>query len=266
MSQQEKTGRPTNFTINGRPVLAEPGWTVLHTARVYGMYIPTLCHHPALPPYGSCRLCLVEVKHGGRARMVASCLFLPAEGMEVETHTPRVKNARRWILEMLLAKCPDSPEVQRLAAEQGVTETRFRRRDETCTLCGLCVRACDRMGVKSIGFAGRGVDRRVTTPFDHYCERGIGCGSCVNVCLHGHMRLEDEGGARRIYLGGRVINELPLVKCDKCGRYYSTEAYLEFVKTKGDTPADPEQEGRLCSDCYREQRGVRLGGGLIGPM
>ncbi len=265
MSEPQTTDAPINFTIDGRPVQARPGWTVLDTARANGIYIPTLCHDPALPAYGSCRLCLVESRQGGRVRTVASCLYPPAEQMEIVTDSPRVLNARRWILEMLLAKCPSSPEVRRLAADQGVTSSRFRRRDETCTLCGLCVRACGQLGIQAIGFAGRGVDRRVTTPFDGRYEPCVECGTCVNACVHGHMRIEDEDGLRRIYLGDKLINEQPLVKCAKCGRYYATPAFLAYVKKKGDTPFGSRIDQELCPECYRQRRGELIARGGVVP-
>jgi len=103
------------FTINDQKVTAKKGWTVLETAREYGIEIPTLCHHPAVKPSGACRLCMVELKEKNWSKLVASCIYPVAEGINVYTETPRVHNVRRWILEMLLASCPGSPEISALA-------------------------------------------------------------------------------------------------------------------------------------------------------
>ncbi|MFH1139235.1 MAG: 2Fe-2S iron-sulfur cluster-binding protein, partial [Pseudomonadota bacterium] len=117
MSNSEKL---INFTINGKKVTAEPGWTVLDVARQNGIYIPTLCFHEAVEPSGVCRLCVVEAKKGDWSKIVISCMYPPTEDLEVLTDSPRVLNVRRWILEMLLAECPASPEIKKLAADYGV--------------------------------------------------------------------------------------------------------------------------------------------------
>jgi hypothetical protein len=110
-----------NFSIDGQPVQAKPGWTILETARHYHIHIPTLCFHPAVLPWGSCRLCVVETRYGKRGRVIPSCLNPPVHELEVFTHSERVQNVRRWVLEMLLAECPASREIKKLAAEYGVT-------------------------------------------------------------------------------------------------------------------------------------------------
>ena len=120
-----------NFTIDGKEVQAEEGWTVLETARHYQINIPTLCYHEAVKPSGACRFCVVEAREGDWSKIVASCMYPPWEGLEVLTDSERVKNVRRWILEMLVAECPASDEIQALAAEYGVQTTRFNIDDLT---------------------------------------------------------------------------------------------------------------------------------------
>lgn len=173
------------FKINGKEVQGMHGWTVLDVARSMGIEIPTLCHHSALEPSGACRLCTVEVSEGKRRRMVASCLYPIREGIEVHTDSERVRNVRRWVLQMLVDEHPGSRKIRDLAKAHGISESRFRRNDfeDTCILCGLCVSVCDEVaGVRGISFANRGVRRQVATPFQLPSEDCIGCGSCLYVC------------------------------------------------------------------------------------
>ena len=123
-----------NLTINDRPVEVEEDSTVLEAAQSLGIKVPTLCHHKALTPYGGCRLCLVEVDDGRRKRIQTSCIYTVQEGLKVQTDTEGVVKARKVILELLLARSPDSEEIKALAGELGVTETRIKPRDEACIL------------------------------------------------------------------------------------------------------------------------------------
>ncbi len=179
------------FTINDQPVEAQAGWTVLETALHHGIHIPTLCHHEAVEPSGSCRLCVVELKEGDWSKVVISCMYPVQEGLNVYTESERVKNVRRWILEMLLAECPASTEIQDLAREYGVTSTRFaiHNPEEDCMLCGLCVRVCrEVVGVSAISTVGRGVNKIVGAPYSEPSKDCVACGSCVTVCPTGAMR------------------------------------------------------------------------------
>lgn len=179
------------FTIDGVDVVAEEGWTVLDTARQYGINIPTLCYHPAVEASGACRLCVVEAREGNWSKIVISCMYPPWEGVEILTNSPRVLNTRKWILEMLLAECPGSPEIKKLAAEHGVTSTRFSIKDpeEKCLLCGLCVKVCQEVvGVQAISFGSRGTSKIVATPYMVPNQACISCGSCLTVCPTGAMQ------------------------------------------------------------------------------
>ncbi|MFZ2089250.1 MAG: 2Fe-2S iron-sulfur cluster-binding protein, partial [Desulfobaccales bacterium] len=174
-----------NFTIEGQPVQAMEGWTILDTARHHGFYIPTLCYHEALQPVGACRLCMVEVRQNGAQRLMASCFSHPQEGMEVLINSDRVLNGRRWVIEMLLAACPASPEIRKIARELGVASTRFTVEDpeEECLRCGLCIRVCEEIvGAKAISFGSRGVTKHVATPYMIPNNACVSCGSCVAVC------------------------------------------------------------------------------------
>ena len=178
------------FHINDRKVEAREGWTVLETARQYGIDIPTLCYHEAVSPSGACRLCMVELREGDWSKLVASCIYPVAEGLQVYTETDRVSNVRRWVLEMLIASCPASPEVRALAKRYNVTETRFpiHHPDETCTVCGLCSRVCEEIvGLAAIATIERGVHKKVGAPFLRPTDVCVACGCCVTVCPTGAM-------------------------------------------------------------------------------
>lgn len=177
--------------LNGVDVQAEEGWTLLETARFYGLPIPTLCHHEGLTPYGACRLCLVEIGVGPAAKLVSSCTYPVEEGLVVRTHSQRVNTARKMVVELLLATCPDSRTIQDLAASMEVQRTRFRVRHDDCILCGLCVRMCtEQMQGKAIGFVNRGELRKITTPFDIRSEDCRLCGGCIYICPACQLRCQ----------------------------------------------------------------------------
>jgi len=173
------------LSIDNRAIQARPGWTVLETARHYGIDIPTLCFHEAVSPSGVCRLCTVEIRDGEKARLVAACMYPVAEGLQIFTDTKRVRNVRRWILEMLLSECPASREIKDMAARYGVTATRFpiENPDEECLLCGLCTRMCTEVvGLAAISTVNRGVHKQVGAPFMRPTDVCVECGCCVTIC------------------------------------------------------------------------------------
>ncbi|MHB9029965.1 MAG: 2Fe-2S iron-sulfur cluster-binding protein [Candidatus Latescibacterota bacterium] len=171
------------LSINNVTVSVENGTTVLEAARYLGFPIPTLCHHEGLSPYGACRLCVVEIGKEPAGRLVSSCTYPAEEGLVVRTASARVMKARRMILELLLASCPQSKTIQDLASAYGIDRQRFRQEHEDCILCGLCVRMCgEQMMAKAIGFRGRGEKRSVGTPFDAKSEVCRLCGGCMSVC------------------------------------------------------------------------------------
>jgi glycine cleavage system H lipoate-binding protein/NAD-dependent dihydropyrimidine dehydrogenase PreA subunit len=182
-----------NLTIDGKQVSVENGQTVLDAAVKAGVDIPTLCHSKHLLPYGACRLCTVEVGREGRFRLQASCAYPAEEGLEVRTDTERVIRGRKIMVELLLARCFEHPAVRELAAELGVKESRFPGKKETCVLCGQCVRICTEViGAGAIGFAGRGITRKVQTPFDIPAEECLACGACTFICPTGHIQMESD--------------------------------------------------------------------------
>ncbi len=179
--------------IDGREVAVERDTTILQAATDLGIEIPTLCHHPALEPYGACRLCTVEVVDRGRSKLVTSCNYPIRSEIEVITSSERVVRGRRMIVELLWARCAEAEVFQALGASYGIPEPRFELREgELCYLCGLCVRFCNEVvGAKAISLVSRGVEREVGTPFYKVSEACIACGACEYVCPTGAIKVTD---------------------------------------------------------------------------
>jgi NADH dehydrogenase/NADH:ubiquinone oxidoreductase subunit G len=172
-----------NLTLNGLNVSVEEGTTLLEAAKFFGFPIPTLCHLDGLSSMGACRLCVVEIGERPRAKLVSSCTYPAEEGLKVRTASERVIKARRMIIELLLASCPQSKTIQDLASAHNVRRQRFKQEHETCILCGLCVRMCEeQMMAKAIGFRGRGKDKSIGTPFNVRSDECRLCGGCMYIC------------------------------------------------------------------------------------
>jgi len=179
------------LTINGLDLELEEGWTVLEAARFLGLEIPTLCYNEGLSPYGGCRLCLVEIGEREKAKLVSSCTYPVQEGLVVRTDTKKVLEARKMNIELMLSIAPYSKVIQDLASKFGVTQVRFKVRNEECVLCGLCVRMCrEQMDGKAIGFVRRGIDMRITTPFDKKSQECRLCGGCMYICPACQLRCQ----------------------------------------------------------------------------
>ncbi|MHC5054620.1 MAG: 2Fe-2S iron-sulfur cluster-binding protein [Planctomycetota bacterium] len=183
------------LTIDGQETIAKNGTTVLEAARALDIKIPALCYHPALEPYGACRVCLVEVTKGGRTRLTASCTYPVDDGLEVVTQSERITRARKIVIGLMLARAPRSEKIVELAEEYGVTADatdktaaylydRVKGGDPAdCILCGLCVRACrEVVGRSATSFVHRGGEKAVSTPFGGISDTCIGCGACAYLC------------------------------------------------------------------------------------
>ncbi|MCX6549588.1 MAG: NADH-dependent [FeFe] hydrogenase, group A6 [Acidobacteria bacterium] len=199
--------------INKRQIDAHDGDTVLAAARRAGIQIPTLCHFEGLPPSGACRMCVVEVE--GQRNLVPSCAFPAAAGQKIQTHSARAVDARRTLVELLLANHPDDClycsrngdcQLQDLASQLGVRRRRYFggrtpakldvaspsivRDPAKCILCGKCVRMCEEIqGVGAIDFIGRGSRSHVGPAFDEGLNVSscVNCGQCVAVCPTGAL-------------------------------------------------------------------------------
>ncbi|MCK4358441.1 MAG: (2Fe-2S)-binding protein [Candidatus Cloacimonetes bacterium] len=189
----KKSEKLVTLTIDGREVQAEKRTPLIKVAKKVGIKIPTLCYHEALEPYGVCRLCTVEVVRGKRTRFVTACNYPVEDGIKVWTQSEKVIKIRKMVVETLLARCPNVKIIQDLAAEFGIKKSRFENLDEDCILCGLCVNICSQIvGENAIGFASRGIDREVDTPFAMPSDICIGCGACSWVCPTGAIKMELE--------------------------------------------------------------------------
>jgi iron-only hydrogenase group A len=199
---------------NGRSIEAKKGEILLTALQRAGIDIPTLCYMKDLTPTGACRLCVVEVE--GANGLVPSCACPVSEGMKVKTHSGRAVQARKTIVELLLADHPDdclycvrngNCHLQELAETLGIRQRRFQgdktthqldisspaieRDPAKCILCGKCVRMCEEIqGVAAIDFAGRGSKTCVSTAFNEGMNVSscVYCGQCIKVCPTGALR------------------------------------------------------------------------------
>ncbi len=247
--------------IDGQSITASEGATVLQAIRSAGVYLPTLCYFDGLPPYGACRLCMVEMtapahSPGGDLRQViAACAYPVEDGMTIETQGPRAVAVRKMMHEFMLARCPASDVIRSLAHEAGVTATRLTsdgKAGELCILCGLCVRVCrDLVGAAAIGFIGRGADREVGSPFRLQSEACIGCGACAYVCPTGAVKIEDVDGQRVLRSWNTTV---PLKPCPECGRPYAPEP-MEFLRGQVEVGADL---WGICPGCRRKKAAAQF--------
>jgi iron-only hydrogenase group A len=199
--------------VNGKTLEAFEGETILTALNRNGIKVPTLCHMKNFIPSGACRICVVEIV--GSPKLASSCSFPVYNGMKVITHSPRVAEARKTIIELLLSNHPDdclycvrnsNCELQSLAKEYHVIERRIRgkknsfkldhsgtsiiRDPEKCILCGRCVRVCEEtMGVACIEYINRGSQTIIGTTLKKGLNTSscVNCGQCIMVCPTGAL-------------------------------------------------------------------------------
>jgi NADH dehydrogenase/NADH:ubiquinone oxidoreductase subunit G len=171
------------LSIDGAQVEAVRGTSVLDVAVEYGICIPHLCHIPSLSDFGGCRLCVVELIENSRSKVTTSCTLLVQDDMVVRTNTEKIRKLRRNIAELLVAQAPNSRAIQDIAVRCGVSQVRYPFRNESCVLCGRCVRLCTELwSARAIGFVGRGKDRHVDFPFGVRPDVCKQCQACVQHC------------------------------------------------------------------------------------
>ncbi|MFC1978122.1 2Fe-2S iron-sulfur cluster-binding protein [Chloroflexota bacterium] len=201
------------LTLNGSQVSARQGMTILELAQENGIDIPTLCYIAELLPTGACRVCVVEVE--GSRTLVASCHTPITQGMVIYTHSPKVLETRKVIVELLLASHSGSCilcekanlcELRNIAADLEVGLPRFQVRKRyypiedvspyiqrdlsKCILCRRCIRACNEIAKQNVfGIAYRGFDSKIVVDFDQPIDKGVcrDCGICIPLCPTGAL-------------------------------------------------------------------------------
>ena len=202
-----------NLRINGRQIRARSGQTVLEAAKGAGIDIPSLCHHPAITPHGACRICLVEIER--QRTLQPACTFPVAEGMRVETESPKVVEERKFVLHMLFSErnhycmfCEMSGdcELQALAYRYGMdhwtfqnpypkvpvdgTRKYFIMDHNRCILCRRCIRACSELAANNtLGVKFRGAKTMISADMDSPFGEStcVACGTCLQVCPTGAL-------------------------------------------------------------------------------
>ncbi len=201
-----------DLVIDGTPVSVPAGTTIFDAARVNGIPIPTLCHQQNEVPVGVCRVCLVDA--GGRV-LSAACVRPVENGMKVSTNSPKVRGARKTLVELLMADHP-SPcarqqqsgdcELETLARDEGIKQSRYAKRlsprgqdnssfviavdHEACILCDRCIRGCDEIKHNDV-LARRGKGYQAGIAFDNNLPMGnsscVSCGECMISCPTGAL-------------------------------------------------------------------------------
>jgi NADH-quinone oxidoreductase subunit G len=259
-----------NLYINGKEVAAPTGSTIMQAADLAGIEIPRLCYDPDLSALGACRLCVVEVK--GNRLLPASCVTPVMSGMEVFTESPAVIEARRTILELLVANHPlDCMTCDKLGAckladycyHYGVKESPFAGGEKhqykcddsnpfiirdlnKCILCGACVRACEEMtGQDNLSYLYRGFHRKATTAGDvDYAQSDcVFCGQCVALCPTGALTEKTMAGQGRRWEIERVRTTCPF-----CGTGCNFDLAVKDGKVIGvlSNPDSPVNGRSLC--------------------
>ena len=262
------------FTLDGETVEAAPGQTIWEVAHGRGLVIPHLCFKDAASyrPDGNCRACMVAVE--GERNLVASCLRQPTDGMVVTTDRPRERQARRMVMELLLADQPAQPlahdrssHLWDMAALEGLSDSRFPPKDpdhvplldashvamrvnlDACIQCNLCVRACREVQVNDvIGMAYRGHDAYPVFDMDDPMGDStcVACGECVQACPTGALMEASVVDAAQVGDRADFDSEVESV-CPFCGVGCQISLKVKDGRVKYVEGIDgPANENRLC--------------------
>jgi len=252
-------------TIDGKRVEVEKDSTILDAARKAGIWIPTLCYHEAVSPQAMCRLCMVELDRGGWKQLVTACNYPVRRDITISVESERAVQARRGVMQLLLARAPGNSALVALARKMGVEETSpyptVSKTQRDCILCGLCTAVCEEViGRAAIGFAGRGPQRAVAAPFRQPSEDCIACGACAVVCPVGtiQVRIHEDTGEAEI---SPFKSRAKLLTCEACGaRLVSVPVAEEVLKKVRIDWDEFRKRARLCPACRRKRAAETLGG------
>ena len=243
-------------TIDDIPVEVEAGATILDAARKAGIWIPTLCYHPAISPSAACRVCMVELDRGDWKQLVTACNYPVRRDITVRVNGDRAIQARRGVMELLLARAPENEQLKALAGRMGVTGTPYptvtvAQRD--CILCGLCTAVCEEViGRAAISFAGRGPERAVAPPFRQAAEDCIGCGACAVVCPVGTIQVRIHADEGEIEISP-FKSRSKLLTCEACGARVVSVPVAGQVLAGAKVDWDEfRRRARLCPECRRK--------------
>ena len=266
----DSISKTVTFTLDGRQVDAGPGETIWQAAARHGTDIPHLCYRDSndYRADGNCRACMVEIE--GERVLAASCIRTPNEGMVVNSANARAENARKMVMELLVADQPPrdaahdpDSDLWHYAETQDVEASRFPAKHapapdsshpaiavnmDACIQCNLCVRACREVQVNDvIGLAGRGADAHIVFDFDDDMGAStcVGCGECVQACPTGALmpkRLLDESQKLAITPDRHVDSVCPYCGVG-CQLTFSVKDE-KIVSVSG--REGPANKGRLC--------------------
>jgi len=231
--------------IDGRETEVNPGETIMDAAKRDGIEIPTLCWSEAFGGQGVCRFCTVEIEAGGRRRLVASCTYPVSEEIDIRTNTPAVREIRRNIVTLLYRRAPNSDLMKKLFQGYGCHKIEVVDPKESCIMCRLCVKACEKVGAYAISAVLRGIDKRIATPFDEGSPDCVGCGACAEICPAGAIPLKEEDGRREIW-----HRSFEMSPCEECGEYYGAQPASEHVQRQLEFDISGKN---LCPRCRRKK-------------
>jgi predicted molibdopterin-dependent oxidoreductase YjgC len=234
------------ISINGNPIACKEHQTVLEAARGNGIDIPHLCYHPALKPSGACRVCGVEVTSPtGRQTVMLSCLLKVKPGLTVLTDSPMVSAHRQTAFERLIQLAPHARRIRDLAERYQVD---LPPEPDECIRCRLCIRVCHEI-VKI------GALKMEKTPAGGRVVKGdgqcIGCGTCANICPTDVIQVTDKDNVRTVSIQGETIGQLPLARCEACGRMFATADFLTRVSHIDPAHPDTKEHHNLCPGCIK---------------
>ena len=248
-------------TIDDVRVEVDEGATILDAARKAGIWIPTLCHHPCLPSAATCRLCMVELDRGNWKQLVTACNYPVRRDIVVSVSSDKAVRTRRGVMELLLARAPESRPLRDLARRMGVEGTPYPTVSQTlrdCILCGLCTRVCEWVLRRAaIGFAGRGPSRAVSAPFRQPAEACIACGACAAICPVGTIQVrvhQDTGEVEISPFKARAKFQT----CSECGaRMVSVPVTQEVMRKVKNEWEKLRRLVGLCPRCRRKETAAR---------